>query len=526
MPKGYLAIVLHAHLPYIRHPEHDEFLEEDWLYEAITETYLPLVHAWERMEADGTPFAMTMSLTPPLLEMLADPLLQRRYLRYLDRRLELMCKEIERIQGNGPEHRTARFYAERFKQCRESIAEQYGGNLVEAFRRFQDRGNVEILTCAATHGLLPLMETPNAVRGQIATAVRAHERHLGRKPTGIWLPECAYRAGIDAVLSEYGISHFLVDAHALLNAYPVPPHGVHAPVLCPGGAAAFGRDLESSKQVWSSQEGYPGDAEYRDFYRDLGYDADYDHIRPYLHPDGVRRQVGVKYHRVTGKVDLSQKDYYDVDRAHARAEEHASHFLWCRQHQMRWLSGRMDAPVVVAPYDAELFGHWWFEGPVFLEQFFRKAQYVREDFEPTTLAGYLAKHPTTAEATPSTSSWGAGGYFEVWLNNSNDWIYRHLHRAERRLAALAKSPAPRSEAETDALNQAARELLLAQSSDWAFIMTTGTVPPYAHKRTREHVHRFNVLCDQVESGAVNPDTTRAYRETAPIFPDIDYRDWK
>ena len=527
MSQGYLALVLHAHLPYIRHPEHEEFLEEDWLFEAMTETYLPLIHMWESLASDNTPFAMSMTVTPTLMEMLADPLLQARYVRYLDRRIELMAKELERTKETQPAHRAAGFYAERYAQCRTAFLDTYGSNLVRAFRKFQDLGNVEILTCAATHGLLPLMLTPNAVRGQVATAARAYERHMGRPPKGIWLPECAFRVGIDHILGEFGLTHFLVDTHGVLNAYPTPPAGVHAPVRLPSGVAAFGRDLESSKQVWSSEEGYPGDADYREFYRDLGYDADYDHIQPYLHPDGVRRNLGVKYHRVTGKVDLSQKDLYDVDRAIQRAEEHAGHFLWCREHQIKWLGEHLDcAPVVVAPYDAELYGHWWFEGPHFLEQFFRKAQYAKDAFQTVTLQGYLDRHESVFEATPSTSSWGNKGYFEVWLNGANDWIYRHLHRAERRLGDLARAHASSRGAVADALNQAARELLLAQSSDWAFIMSTGTTVPYAHRRTREHVHRFNVLCDEVEQGAVKPETAKAYCGLNPLFPDVDFRDWK
>ena len=526
MPLGYVAIVLHAHLPYIRHAEHDEFLEEDWLYEAITETYLPIIQVLEHLEADGAPCALTLSLTPPLLEMLGDPLLQGRYLRYLDRRIDLMGTEIERTRRQPLEHRSAQEYARRFHEAREAFSERYDNNLINAFRRFQNTGALEILTCAATHGFLPLMLTPNSVRAQVATGVRTSTRWLGRPPTGIWLPECAYRPGIDAALVENGITHFLVDAHGVLNGYPRPPNGVHAPVQCPSGAAAFGRDLESSKQVWSAEAGYPGDADYREFYRDLGYDGDYDEIRPYLHADGVRRNIGVKYHRVTGKVGLSEKQPYDIDRAADRAREHGAHFLWCRQHQVRFLAERLDcAPIVVAPYDAELFGHWWYEGPIFLEQFFRSSLYVHDDFETVTLSGYLERHPPTNLSTPSTSSWGDKGYFEVWLNEANDWIYRHLHHAEERFAALAAKHAQADDLLREALNQAARDLLLAQSSDWAFIMNSQTAVPYAQRRTREHLSRFNGLCGDIEAGRLSWERVEALRNFTPIFPDIDYRDW-
>ena len=526
MPQGYVALVLHAHLPYIRHPEHAEFLEEDWLFEAITETYLPLAHMFERLEADHVPFALTLSLTPTLLEMLGDPLLRARYVRYLDRRIELMERERARTRDQRLQQDTADDYCRRFHAARDTFVNRYASDLVSAFRRFQDSGRIEILTCAATHGLLPLMLTPNAVRAQISAGLRASARWLGRRPTGIWLPECAFRPGIDCALKERGVTHFLVDAHGLLNGHPPPPNGVHAPALCPSGVAAFGRDIESSRQVWSSEAGYPGDADYREFYRDIGYDADYEHIRPFLHADGVRRNIGVKYHRITGKVALSDKQPYDVLRAVERAREHAGHFLWCRQQQIKSLAENLSAaPIVVSPYDAELFGHWWYEGPVFLEQFFRNAAFVRDDFETITLAGYLERHPPEFQSTPSSSSWGDKGYFEVWLNPANDWIYRHLHRAEQRMARLAAERPDAQGVVRDALNQAGRELLLAQSSDWAFIMTNQTSVPYAQRRIREHIHRFSLLCDEIDADSVSPETVARMRGSAPIFQDIDYRDW-
>jgi len=135
--------------------------------------------------------------------------------------------------------------------------------------------------------------------------------------------------------------------------------------------AAFGRDPDSSKQVWSADEGYPGDFWYRDFYRDIGFDLDYDYVRPYLPPTGQRIHTGLKYHRITGKTD--QKEPYDPERARSRVQEHADHFVETRLGQVAWLARQMERPpIVVCPYDAELFGHWWFEGPWWLEMVFRR----------------------------------------------------------------------------------------------------------------------------------------------------------
>ena len=525
MSDAHLAIVLHAHLPFIHHPEHETFLEEDWLFEAITETYVPLLLSWDRLRKDGVPFRITMSLTPTLLEMFANKLLQRRCGRYLEKRIELAEKEVRHAGRSTGERAVARHYLERFRQVRDFYVRGYDGDLVPAFKEFQDGGHLDVLACAATHGFLPLMLTPEALRAQIEVGIQTVARRLGRRPRGMWLPECAYRPGIDEALAEEGVQYFILDAHGILNAFPTPAGGVHAPIRCPSGVAAFARDLESSKQVWSSEDGYPGDGAYREFYRDLGYDAAYDYIESYLHDDGIRRNLGLKYHRVTGRVELHQKRLYDRAVAVQKALEHAGHFVFCRQHQLRFLKSRLGIlPIVLAPYDAELFGHWWYEGPEFLEQVFRVAQFVRDDFVVSTLSEYLDQHPPSQVSTPSSSSWGDKGYFDVWLNGANDWIYRHLHKAEERMVELARryrNAAPPSSVAA-ALNQAARELLLAQSSDWAFLMTIGAAGPYGEKRTRNHLHNFTRLYQMIHSGRVDKKRVDALYSLNPIFPDMDY----
>lgn len=525
MSTAHVAILLHAHLPFVHHPEHRSFLEEEWLFEAITETYAPLLMSWDRLREDEVPFRISMSLTPPLLEMLTNPLLQKRYRAYLDRRIRLMTAESKHRGRNAAERAIALHYLERFRSVKDFYTRRWECDLVAAFRAAQEAGCLETLGGAATHGLLPLMLTPRAVRAQVEVGMAVVERHMGRRPRGFWLPECAYGPGVDEVLAEAGVRYFLVDAHGMLNGFPAPPHGVHEPVICPSGVAVFGRDLESSKQVWSSEEGYPGDGAYREFYRDLGYDAAYDYIRPYLHEDGVRRNLGVKYHRVTGRVALHEKQLYDRGAALQKAAEHAGHFVFCRQHQVRFLKAHMKTPpVVVAPYDAELFGHWWYEGPEFLEQLFRTAQMVREDFVVSTLSEYLEQHPPTAVSTPSSSSWGDKGYFDVWLNGTNDWIYRHLHEAEERMRELVERHGKRPAAPVaEALNQAARELLLAQSSDWAFLMAVESAASYAEKRTRNHLYRFNRVYEMVRMGQVDARYVGQLYAMNPVFPEMDYR---
>src|SRR5437762_2591543 len=400
MSQASLAFVLHAHLPFVRHPAHEDFLEERWLAEAITETYIPLLEMLGALERDRVPARLTLSLSPPLLAMLADHLLRTRYLRHLDRLVELAEKEERRTRARERFHRGAEMYLARFCRARSILRAEWGGALIAALRLYRERRLLE-------------------------------------------------------------------------------------PIAGDSGVAAVGGDPDSSKQVWSAEEGYPGDFWYRDFYRDIGFDLDYDYVRPYLPPTGQRILTGLKYHRITGKTDV--KEPYEPERARERLEAHAAHFVEARVHQVAWLARAMDRPpIIVCPYDAELFGHWWFEGPWWLEAVLRRLAATPE-LRAGTPGDDLARHPTVQRATPAASTWGWKGYNEVWLAGENDWLYRHLHATADRLHALCRSYPSADERTRRALTQALRELFLAQASDWAFMMSRATTVEYALRRSLVHL---------------------------------------
>jgi 1,4-alpha-glucan branching enzyme len=523
-PPGYLALLLHAHLPYVRHPEYEEFLEEDWLYEAIIETYLPLLDVLHGMADDGVDYQITMSLTPPLCHMLRDPLLQERFLRYLLRAIALAKSEVDRTQGQGQLNEVARFYLQRFEHCRASYIDRWKRDLIGAFGQLQERGVLEIITCAATHGFLPLMENfPEAVRAQIFIARDDYRQTFGRDPKGIWLPECAYVSSLDDVLQQANLRWFVLDSHGLMFGHPRPRYAIYAPCFTPAGPAAFARDRDSSRQVWSAEEGYPGDAAYRDFYRDIGFDLSLEYLQPYLGRNSPRKFTGLKYHRITGRTP--EKELYNRGWALGAADAHANDFMRNRASQVLHLRGNMNVPpLVLSPFDAELFGHWWFEGPEFLNLFIRKSVYDQDSFRLTTPTRYLAECDTHQLVVPSSSSWGHKGYWEVWLDESNSWIYPHLHMAARRMTEMARAHRDTQSGLMDrALRQMARELLLAQASDWAFLMKTGTAKNYATKRTKDHVLRFTRLYDQVRGENIDEAFLANCEWRDNIFPALDWK---
>ncbi len=521
--EGLWLPLLHAHLPFVKHPEHEYFLEEQWLFEAISESYIPLLMNMKKLVDERIDFRLTISLSPPLLEMMSDEHLMDKYMVYLDRLINLSTKELKRLKDDVAFRSLAGFYKNRYAEIKAFYIEFLNRNIVSGFTYFDKLGNIEIITSCATHGFLPLLSVnPRSVEAQIRIAVDSHYKFFGQYTKGIWLPECAYYEGLDRLLDKYGIRFFFLDSHGLMHGSPAPRYGVHAPVYTDSGVAAFGRDMQSSMQVWSAEEGYPGDCHYRDFYRDIGFDLDFDYIRPYISPDGNRVFTGIKYHRITGKGE--HKEPYDPVMAMDTAKMHARHFCTERIKQIQSLGVLMDRhPVVVSPYDAELFGHWWFEGPDFLYYVFREIN-RHKDIKACTPSEYLKYSHRNQVITPCPTSWGDKGYYDAWLNKDTDWMYRHLHQMAEKMEDLAGKYFHESdEINVRCLKQLSRELLLAQSSDWAFLITTDTAKEYSMRRLNEHITNFNTLYEALESGTVDLVLLEVMEKKNSIFEDIDFR---
>jgi 1,4-alpha-glucan branching enzyme len=522
---GYLSFLLHAHLPFVRHPEHERFLEESWFYEAVAETYLPLASLLQRWEEDRLPATCTLTLSPTLCSMLRDRLLQRRCTRRLEGLIGLAEMERHRCALHPERRALAQGCFEQYHRLLD-MWHAIDHDLVGLFGTLQARGRIEIITCAATHALLPLLtQHPPSVRAQILTACDHYLDCFGVAPRGIWLPECAYADAVEPLLKEAGLRWFALESHGVLHATPQPRFGIYAPILTRQGLAAFGRDLESATQVWSRTEGYPGDPRYRDFYRDLGYDLDFDQVQPFLPSPNHRGFTGLKFHRITGPTEA--KELYDPQAALRAVEEHAEHFVQSRLRHVRTVHevlGR--SPLLLMPYDAELFGHWWHEGLDFLDQVIRKISRHSKELTMITPSQYLKRHATHQMASPAASSWGEHGYFEVWINEANDWILPHLTSAQDRMTELAQRFQTPDDLVRRALMQAARELMLAQASDWPFLLRTGTSPSYARQRVTDHLVRFNQLYDQLMAEDLDEPQLRRWELQNNLFPDLDHRHYR
>lgn len=507
------SLVLHAHLPHVLN--HGRWPHgADWLSEVACETYLPLIKTIEDLLAEGIKPRITIGLTPILCEQLSSDVFREEFPRFLEIRQAAALKDLDQFAPSKDKKQLASlavmwagYYEDSLRQFRE-----LNYDIVGAFKHLEDAGAIEIMGSAATHGYLPLLYNDERVREQIHVGLETHQKHFGHKPAGFWLPECAYRpgghwqrpvddggetsrAGIEEMLAAEGIEYFIVDSHLVTQGIPLgaykqlmtreggpdipeektsgkPTH--HPYLVGKGPVSCFVRDAACGMQVWSGEHGYPGDAAYLEFHK--------------RHWPG-----GMRYWRITSAdKDLGTKQPYDPLVVEEMASQQAWHFVGL----VKWVL--REGGMVCAPYDAELFGHWWHEGPVWIRETFRLLA-ADEDLKAVTPSEDLLEHPPgTCIALPA-GSWGDGGGDDVWLNDDNSWIWETLYSLAERLSGISASHKTGDKRELDRIMEIARrQMLLAEASDWPFLITTGNVKDYAEKRFREHASAVGEVLDIYE----------------------------
>ena len=555
-PSGFLTITLHAHLPYVvNHGTWPHGME--WLHEAAAETYLPLLRVLGNLERDGIPAHFNINLSPILMEQLVHPVFLKEFPKYIARKIAAASEDERTFAAASEAHHaeTARFW-QRFYQTALDDFHTHSENIVAGFRRFHEAGLIDLIAGAATHGYLPLLGTDESVRAQIRTAVKTYIRHIGQAPSGIWVPECGYRPagfwsypvkatdgaslggferiGVEQAVGESDLDFFFVDTHLIgQTSRAVSPYGgeetpaphtplrpLYQPYTVEGAferdhpVAAFARDPRTGLQVWSGEVGYPGDGHYLDFHK-------------------KRYPGGHRYWQVTGHdVAIEDKLPYWPQQGCERLKAHAAHFVALVRETIATSPRGANPPIVNAPFDAELFGHWWFEGPMWLEAVCR-AFYAQSDVRLTSCRDYLAVHPPTASIAMHEGSWGTGGDDRVWLNQETNWTYAQLYPAEIATREICSAGLWReSEMGTRIVKQMCRELLLLEASDWQFLITTGAARDYAEVRFATHHSQFQTVKRIFEAfvaegslGSEDEAVLAAIELRDGVFHDIDPEFW-
>ncbi len=522
--KGYFTFVLHTHLPYVRKHGRWPFGEE-WLYEAMSESYLPLMMEFERLASSGVRFNVVVNITPVLAEQLADEYVKREFERYIERKIG---KTEEDLKSGEYDEKAVLASLEHFKKVL-AYWRAINGDILGKFREFQENGYIEIITSAATHGYLPLLGRDEAIRAQIANGVFTYEKHFGRRPRGIWLPECAYRPagrwelpggrkarrqGIEKFLEEFGLEYFFVES-GLIDEGPVTTEygevelyrgekSTLRPYWIKGSkVAVFARNRETGHQVWSAHYGYPGDFFYREFHRKAP-------------------ESGGQYWRITGKdVELGDKEFYDPDKAMERVEEHARHFVSLVERLLSEFEEKTGGKgIIVSPYDTELFGHWWFEGVKWLGRVLELMSL--RGVETVTLSRFIDSYSGERhEIELPEGSWGRNSDHSTWWNEETEWTWEHVYRAEDRMVAIASRFYGRDALTDRIIEQLARELLILEASDWQFLITTGQAKEYGERRVLIHSGDFHRLANElvryVKAGEFNTGLLEELEERDNAF---------
>jgi len=559
-PLGYWMLVLHTHIPYVL--THGKAPHgTDWLSESLVECYLPLYDLTHRLAKRGIPAQYTINFTPIVQEQLADPSFHAEAQSYLNDKIAAASDDLHTFTKQGARWMAGLAYLWReYFATQQALYTQLNHDVLGAFRALQEAGLIEIITSAATHGYLPLIGRDECVRAQVLLGVLTYQKHFGRAPQGFWLPECAYRpayrwlpptaqdvlpaterTGIERFLSEAAIRYFFVDTHMLRGGTPLGTYWDRFPALrqlyeqfathyrpeptertpyqayivpAPNTLAVFARDPATTLQVWSGEHGYPGDARYLEFHK--------------LHYPGRLR-----YWRVSHtKADLGAKQLYLPYEAFEAVHAHAEHFVGLLKHTL-WthLQATGTPGVMVSMYDTELFGHWWHEGPEWLYAVIQRLA-ADPDIEILTASEYLERFPPEEAVVLPEGSWGEGGSHYIWLNEHTLWAWDAIYRAEVRFLRLLRQHSNQPTLRPY-LQQLARELLLMESSDWTFLITTGTARDYAEVRLRDHQNRFERIADLVEQLArgepPHPDLMRLYQESTQRnkpFAELDLSMWQ
>lgn len=571
MVNGNYVLILHTHLPWVLH--HGKWPHGvDWLSEAASECYIPLLNVFNDLLDQGILPKVTLDISPVLCEQLEHPDFADIFVHYCDEKI-LGAEKDEKDFTDWHYHPhhiyLTRYWRDWYDKIKNNFIHKYKRSIINGFKVLQDEGAIEVMTCGATHGYLPLLGYEESINLQIQAAVENYKKYFKLEPRGIWLPECAYRPsydwksylpifpfhiprlrpGIEQFLSKYNIQYFVTDQNLLERSsaigvflegnkdkfihvdspwfQPYPHNFDQSPLniynisssekVEYGTAAAFTRHAGISMQVWSGEVGYPGEPDYLDFHKK--------HLGSML-----------RYWRVTdNKADMMYKTLYHPDWISKKIDLQSNHFIHHIENTVNFYKDQTGRHATLCtPFDTELFGHWWFEGPEFIKALIRGLNFSPWVNSATASEQMLLIKPWEVISIPE-GSWGVNNNHDVWSNSDNNWTWEANYNDENKFKSIMEKvrSRPIDNSIRRIMTQSLRELMLLQSSDWQFLIYTKSARDYAEQRFSYHHSDFNQICDLAEkyldSGALDDNQWSYLEETEKrnsVFPELQLEWWQ
>lgn len=517
--RGKLQLLFHSHLPFVKHPDSVWFSEELWFFQALSESYLPLFRVLNKLESENIPIDLTFSFSPTLLEMCKDYTLSVKYIKYLERMIALAEKELKRLNKNDKSYKMASFYYGLHIQNYSDYL-MLNRNVFLGFKKLEQKGLIKIVTSCATYAYLPLYQGfDSIINAQIELGLDSLYESLGKESRGFWLPECGYVPGFDKILKKNRIEYSFLSPDAVLFLKNSAKNGVFKPIVTIEGITFFLQDILSNAKV-NSQGGFPSHPLYREFYRDIGFDLDLEYIKDYVNPSGSRIFTGFKYHKISGS---EKKDLYNLDDAENQCKAHAKEFVESIRQRYDILKDKIDGDIIFTNYyNTELFGHRWFEGINWLYYVLKEVN--ESDFIESCSAQRYMDENNKSEfevVSPVLSSWGSFGHSHTWLNSNNRWVYKYIYSSIIIVSNMLKKYQHTSEIKKRALNQAVREMLLLQMSDFAVMASNKITAQYAKRRMQTHFNNMKKLIFDLYREKVDMFFLNKLEQLEYIFPHLD-----
>lgn len=518
-----LVLIIDAHQAFLRNIEKDSNFtaQNNVLFSAITETYIPLLNMFAKLEAENIPFKFGLVLSPALCFILDDAQIQKQYIDYLDNLIALGKSELKRCKGTDCQEQAADCLA-KIEKTKADFTEVYAQNILAAFKKYADKGFLELIPTAATYAYLPHYEDfPEAINAQVETGLYSHREFFGETGEGFWLPYQGWAPSFEWTLRSYGANYTVVDARSFLFSRDCPETGIYAPLRTRTSLVLFGLDPDCPKEL-CGEEGFSENEVYRSQKFDIGFELKQEQMSAFFNKNDARIETGFKYW--CNDSDEDEHIPYNKEEASRQTIEDAISFYESKVEKLEAASEYIKdgEPILVCAIPAEDLGQKWHEGIEWLENVIRCTA-SRRGFDFALCRELIKNQFSLPKINPYPCSTNGLGYGEDLMDNSNSWMIRYVRKATERMIDLTERFPAEDSLKERLLNMAAKQVLLAQTGEWPMMLHESLLSDYVSEQFKEEILSFTKVFDALASNTVSTEWLTNCEKKSPLFPWLNYR---